>query len=175
MKRLAVVAALLACLVLAGCNVFRNTVRDRRMDKVDARVALDIARVDTSKRIVWERVAVRPPLPGQSYSFSGMLEDGQLTVENDLFRLHIGLDSLGKVLNGTFGLPPADGGLEAERLTIEQQGKTLRDQSSERIKTKSTAEERTDTASWKGVWVWLGVTALVLVFLYVLVRYYLKR
>ncbi|HWK58740.1 MAG TPA: hypothetical protein VNQ80_15460 [Parapedobacter sp.] len=160
---------------ISGCGVFRDSTRDRRLDKVDASVLLDVARVDTSKRLVLERWNVQQRMPGQSYSFGGNFVDGWLRVVNPLFELQMGLDSLGNVLSGALVLPPSDVSGSGERLTLEQAGKSERDNSQLEVNEKHKADERTGTASWKGVWVWLGGIALVLVFLYVLVRYYLRR
>lgn len=160
---------------MVGCGVFRDSTRDKQLEKVAASVLLDVSKVDTSKRLVLERWNVQQRMPGQSYSFGGSLVDGWLRVANPLFELQMGLDSLGNVLNGALVLPPTDVSGSGKRLTLEQAGKSERDNSQMEVETKHKTDERTGTSSWKGMWVWLGGIALVLVFLYVLVRYFFKR
>lgn len=163
------VCILLACL-LASCGVFRNTTRNKHIDKVDAGITLDLTRIDTSKRLVFERWSVNELFPGRTYSFSGNVVNRQLNVKNSLFDLHVGLDSLGNVLSGTFTLPPQPVQGSGERLTLEQKGVSESDQSEMDIEQKTSDDNRTGTASWKGVWVWIGGIALVLVFLYFLIK-----
>lgn len=159
----------------AGCRVFRDTTRDKQLDRVDASALLDVARVDTSKRLVLERWNVQQRMPGQSFSFGGAFVDGQLRIVNPLFELQLGLDSLSNALSGALVLPPSDASGSGERLTLEQAGVSERDNSELSVEAKHKTDARTGTASSKGVWVWLGGIALVLVFLYVLVRYFFKR
>lgn len=163
-------AFILIVVFLSSCGVFRNTTRQKKLDKVSASLLLDVARVDTSKRLVLERWTTDQLFPGRTYSFGGSVINRQLIIKNGLFDLHVGLDSLGKVLTGTFTLPPNSVSGQGERLTLEQKGVSERDNSELDLKEKHTGDDRTGTASWKGVWVWLGGIALGLIFLFLLIK-----
>lgn len=146
--------ALALLLLMAGCGVFRDVKRERHRLDMEAKLATEFVRVDTGKRLVLETWRSFPAL--QKLAQGGDISAPALrSIQSDM-------DSLGIILEGT-------------RLTLEQGGRYESGSSTAEVVVDERTSERTAESSWKGMWMWVIGIALVLVFLYILIRTYIPK
>lgn len=145
---------LLVVVLLGGCGVFRDVNRERHRLELDAKLGAEFVRLDTGKRLVIETWRVFP-------SMAKPVNGGDISVPA-LRSLESDIGNMGAILEGS-------------RLTLEQAGQYESGSTTAEVAVDERRSERQATSSWKGVWVWVIGVALVLVFLYVLIRTYLPK
>lgn len=181
------VFAIMICVSLASCGIFKKELKDKRSSKLDSATSSlsEYARIDTGTILTYERTIGTLDVPGQTIK-TGVLIPGALIHYSQLAEMLNGLsssglelmfdvDTLGKKLSMTAKTPPLKVPVNNEKFTAEKKGTVETGKSSFSTEVKKEEKSKVKTSDPDYSWLW-KIVPLVAVFLVIFGLYkFLRR
>lgn len=171
------VFAVLICVSLASCGIFKKELKHKRSLKLDSATSSlsEYSRLDTGTILTYERTIGTVDVPGQTIK-TGVLIPGALIHYSQLAEMLNGLsssglqlmfdvDTLGKKLNMRAKTPAVKAPVFNEKYTAEKKGtvETGKKSSSTEVKKQETSKVKTSDPDYSWLWKIIPLVFVLLV------------